>query len=820
MPKANIVQTNFTAGEISPITLGRVDLERYRNAVQEMENFLPQIQGGAHSTPMRRFNAEAKFTDRKCRLIRFIFSKTEANMLEFGHNYIRFFNQDRTQVMAGMVPYEIATVYDEDELFELEYVGTADTILLFHENHPVQRLRRFANDNWVIDDAPFDPQPFFEQGFGSNDDLTLSQTTPGAGVSLTVDGGGPFNTFREADVGRQFTAGAGLALITGYVSQGEIEVTIQNEFESTAVTGGTWTILGSPQAQCTPSKDGEVGETINLTLGDGLTFGDVFTLDQAVFSGPSTIEFRSITDHGYLAGDTVVVDDCIPYEYNGTYEIIAVPTTTRFDVTYGPDPGSITTLGTVKELISGSSTEGWRLTDVGSFVKINGGLLKITAYNSEVSVDAIVVQKMTSDVPAEANAWSLNQEIWNDENGYPRCGVFFQQSLVVGGSPAFPHSISKSVIGEPFNFTLGVNDDDAFLYTLDVSEFDPIIHLTKVKNQLLALTTGSEYTLTGGVEAPMTPTNVQIDNPTAYGANEVRPVRVANDIVFINRSGTKYRALGYELTRDSFASPDLTKLSEHITGTGIVDMTYQQEPESIIWAVRDDGVIVTLCIDRAEGILAFARQVPTEGTTYESVESIPAELGTDEVWCVVNTGSNRYIESFDRSTPYGVASAISETVVTPTDVLSGLDHLEGQEVEVVGDGVIAGTFTVSGGQVQLTEEYTQFYAGLSSHGRIKTVNPEFLTQFGSAQGNPQRIGKVFVRVFETFALEVNGNQLQFCDNRQFGGSLLDQPIPAFTGDKEITRLGWQDRAEIEIEQANALPVNILSIIMQTTVNNE
>ena len=87
-------QTNFTAGELSPRMLGRFDLDKYGNGAKELENVVPVIQGGVRSTEGTEFIAEVKDSTRKTRLTRFVFSKTEALMLEFGHQYIRFFDQD------------------------------------------------------------------------------------------------------------------------------------------------------------------------------------------------------------------------------------------------------------------------------------------------------------------------------------------------------------------------------------------------------------------------------------------------------------------------------------------------------------------------------------------------------------------------------------------------------------------------------------------------------------------------------------------------------------------------------------------------------
>ena len=48
--------------------------------------------------------------------------------------------------------------------------------------------------------------------------------------------------------------------------------------------------------------------------------------------------------------------------------------------------------------------------------------------------------------------------------------------------------------------------------------------------------------------------------------------------------------MAYKYDSDAYGAPDMSVLSEHATETGIIDMAYQQEPESILFLVRDDGV--------------------------------------------------------------------------------------------------------------------------------------------------------------------------------------------------------------------------------------
>ena len=581
----------------------------------------------------------------------------------------------------------------------------------------------------------------------------------------------------------------------------------------------------SPQAVCNPSSNANVGATINLTLSTGAIYDDPFSISNSGYDGgasPPEFQFATTSSNGYNIGDIVEIYGCVPFAWNGTYEIVglvdALPNGDDFQVNGAPGPGAMTKKGSVRKITVSSTVAGWRAGDVGSFVSINGGLIEITSYSSSSVVSGIVRQKMTSDAGAQKGAWSLQQSMWSSVLGYPRTGAFFQQRLVCGGSTAYPHTVWASVTGEYLNFEIGTDDDEAFIYDIDATEFDPILHLATIKNKLIALTSGKEFTLTGGVESPMTPTNVQVENPTDYGCNDVRPVRVENELLYLNRVGKKLRAMGYRFDNDSFSSPDLTKLSEHITGDGIVDMAYQQEPESIVWMVRSDGTMVTCAIDREEGVLAFARQV-TDGF-FESVTAIPNGDGVDEVWCVVKRtidgGTVRYIESFDSSVDYGLHSAITGTFAPADDTIAGLDHLEGETVDVIADGVVMSTAVVSSGQITLTRTCDAYSVGLPSRGYIKTLNPEIVTQMGSAQGNNVKLGRITLRVLDTVCINIAG---QYIDLRKFGSSLLDQAAPAFTGDVDVSKLGWAKNGYIELEQANALPFHVLAIIIRMTVNN-
>src|SRR5690554_571077 len=107
MARVSPIQTNFTAGELSPRLEGRVDLAKYANGCRLLENMLVHPHGGASRRSGTRFAAEVKNSADQVRLVPFEFSTVQAYMLEFGPGYIRFYMNDGRIESPPGTPYEI-----------------------------------------------------------------------------------------------------------------------------------------------------------------------------------------------------------------------------------------------------------------------------------------------------------------------------------------------------------------------------------------------------------------------------------------------------------------------------------------------------------------------------------------------------------------------------------------------------------------------------------------------------------------------------------------------------------------------------------------
>lgn len=659
--RANLIKTNFTAGEISPRLMGRVDIARYANGAKVLENGVVVVQGGVMRRPGTRFAAATKYGDKKARLIPYVFNRSQAYVLEFGDGYMRVYQNGKQVVNGDNTPYEIVSPYTAAQLPDVNYVQGADTMFLVHEQVPPQRLQRLGQTNWVLEPAPFDVEPFDE-------------------------------------------------------------------------------IRDTPQKWCKPSIKEFVGSEVTLTLSD------------------------------------------------------AEP----------PEDGDGTFTGA-----------GWVSQDVGSYVRINDGLVLINSVTSSQTAVGTIRSVLSATQAASPGAWTREDSVWGGDMGYPGAVTLYQQRLVLAGSTRFPQNIWFSETGIYLSFEIGTEDDKAISFTLSSDQLNPIVHLAQM-NTLIALTYGGEFTITAGNESAITPTNISVKNPSPYGCNNIRPVRVGTEIMFMQRAGKKLYSAAYD--PDSFVAytaTDMTILSEHVTVSGACDMAYQQQPDPFVWLVRNDGVMASMSIDRTQDVIAWARH-STDGA-FESVVCIPSE--TDDVVYVitrrqVNGQTVRYVETLDST--LRTDAAVTGVSVEGSTTWGGLLHLEGKTVDVVADGSVMPQAVVSSGQITLSRKAKTVEVGLHYRTKIETLTPEVATSEGTTQNAKKRTSEVTMRFLETTGATCNSQIIPF---RQFGPQILNQPAPLFTGDHYWGKLGWERGEDtLVIEQDQPLPFHLLAIIFTFTSN--
>jgi hypothetical protein len=259
-------------------------------------------------------------------------------------------------------------------------------------------------------------------------------------------------------------------------------------------------------------------------------------------------------------------------------------------------------------------------------------------------------------------------------------------------------------------------------------------------------------------------------------------------------------------------------LSEHLFESGVKEMAYVDNPDSLLLVVMNDGTMAVASIDNDYNIVGWTQWV-TDGE-YESVASIETD-DRGEVWVVVKRDiggfNRRFVEQFqttlweDVEDAYFVDCGLDGSY-SGTETVTGLNHLEGEIVSVNADGSDFGTYTVTGGGITFSPELTanNVVAGLPYTAEIETLEIESGSQAGTSQSRVKDIYRVFVRLYRTIGLKYGESgdeeEVSFYDPEETEPTL-------YTGDKDFTYSAGYDRnATVRLIHDYPLPFTLLAIM--------
>ena len=268
------------------------------------------------------------------------------------------------------------------------------------------------------------------------------------------------------------------------------------------------------------------------------------------------------------------------------------------------------------------------------------GCVKITAVTSSTVATAKVYDTLESTSATEI--WAEGS--WSDYRGWPACVIFFSDRLIWGCTTTEPQTWWASNTGDYTNFVVysPLLDTDSITSNFLSRELNDIRYAIAL-NEIIFLTGASEWVVgpisSGGA---FTPSTVHQSCQGYRGSAYVNPAIVGNRAIYVQPKGTIVRDLGYSYDVDGYTGDDLTLFSRHLfEGHKITRMAYQQEPDSIVWMVRDDGVLLSMTYLREQKMLAWAKH-DTDGT-FEDVCCISSD-DEDEIWFVIKRDGKRYIE--------------------------------------------------------------------------------------------------------------------------------------------------------------------------------
>lgn len=256
------------------------------------------------------------------------------------------------------------------------------------------------------------------------------------------------------------------------------------------------------------------------------------------------------------------------------------------------------------------------------------------------------------------DVWAI--AAWSDEYGYPSEVEFFSDRLVFAGTPTQPQALWFSKAGNyrDFGRSQPIVDDDSITATINARQVNAVKDLLPL-DKLIIMTTGGEWETGTGDGDVLTPTTIAFKPQTYHGSTGV-PALVIGDVgLHVQRGGKVIRTLGYQFERDGYRGNDITVFSSHLfEGRQVVEWDYAQTPLSVVWAVRDDGVLLALTFMLEQEVIGWT-PMEVDGDV-ESVCCIP-EGNEDVLYAVIRRtvdGSEvRYVERLSSRTVADIREA-------------------------------------------------------------------------------------------------------------------------------------------------------------------
>ena len=749
-----ISQLAFTTGEVSPDVSSRFDLEQYKSALLEAENVIIRPYGAVAKRQGSQYVGQVKYSDKPTRLFEFTTNTNNSFMLEFGDKYIRVWNYG---VYTGV---EFATPFDSDILFDLNCIQSGDVMFICSGKYPIQTLSRYSDTDWRMSAYKLTEQPYDEINTDNGHTLTVNGDT----ITSTKD------LFTQDMVGS-------IVQIAHYIEA----------------------VHTSKSGEAVEKKYG-VGR---FSKHEKTVYNNI---DYNVERFSTDVELSwKFTTHGTWEG-TVKIQ--ISNNDGQTWKDYRTYTSkSDYNVT---DSGKIEAgarLKYISDIQKGSVN-----CDLSILPFMQYGVVEIVSVENSKTAKVNILNGIKEGEPS--HQWKLGS--WNRGNGYPKLCTFYQDRFVVAATNKKPNYIWMSRTGDYPNFGVEkvegtITDDSAITLPVINRKMCEIRHLVPA-NDLIILTSGNEWIVSG--DKTITPTNCNLKTQTQRGALSCEPQFIGNRCVFVQERGGTVRDMGYSYESDNYTGQDLTLfVKTRVRGYLTITSAYAQDPDSIIYYIRNDGEINCLTYIPEQKVYGWSHFV-TNGK-YLYCESV-SEGEQDSLYILVErTLQGKKVKCIERMVPlYSDDVNVFLDCYVEFKSSNAIDsinipHLSGQTVQVViDDNQQPDVVIPDDGLLQLNVSGSNIKIGLPFTSKIRVPSVEMQMQDGTLQGRVATVSRVVLRVHKSFGGKI-GRTFDRMDD------ITLPPDKLFTGDKPVIlpKMGvnYSTDTSICIKHNDPFPFNLLSI---------
>ena len=827
MPSVYSLQSVMNKGELTPKLHARVDSPYYRLGLKKCRNFYPLVQGGITKRSGTRYVAEALASGRTTmfgRLVPFVFSESQAYVLDFGDNRLGFLYRGGPVETSPGNRYTITTPYDITELEGLAFVQSADIVYLVHPNHPIHKLERYGETDWRL--TKFTPKngPWLDVNIKDNNALAqgLARPTISASSSASASEGSASSLLNKSP--------------TSFLRVNTASFYVQYQLSSALVCNG-YEVKGSNPGWSDPSRYvasyprkwrflGSTDGTNWDVLDSRVAEADWYVAEERAYY------FENKTAYRYYRLDIEARNGDKDFTTIGSLRLSFenVPGTLNFENTENVNSGDGFTADDIGRQIRWQGDDGyWRIFDITGVVdsqNVSGKWNGFWLWNSDV----------------KAKTWQLGA--FSEYSGYPTTATIFQERLCFAGTKQQPRTVFMSTSGDYENFEIPdpLTDEAPITVTIAGAQQDRIEWLREAEQLLMVGTTDGIASLGGTEDAAVSATNIQQRKHTGFGtAPNIQPARVGAVLVFIGFHRTTVHELIYSAQNNGYDAPNMAVLADHIYAKKVNDIVFSQTPHDQVFMGLDDGTVASMTYERAQEVVGNA-VFEFPGGKVKSIAVIP-ELGRDALYLLmertIDGRSKQYVERLEKPFDYGMdgdawfLDSALQYEGPQEDVLTGLGHLEGETVRVYGwddselpSGeplpIFTEDYVVRNGQVDLTMPVTFAIVGLPFDAYAHTMPHVMDAADGTTLGRAKRVDAISVHLLNSRAIQVRAGH---DENREYAppeevllrgfSDNMDSYVPLFTGHKNVPIDDtWESDGELEIRSVEPQPATILAVTSQ------
>lgn len=218
---------------------------------------------------------------------------------------------------------------------------------------------------------------------------------------------------------------------------------------------------------------------------------------------------------------------------------------------------------------------------------------------------------------------------------YPGVVAYFQERRAYGYTLNQPDTYFMSEPGAFTNFNTRTPtiDSDAITGSPWSVQVDGIQWMIPIGGALLVMTGQETFLLTGAggsafTPQPLTPASQSAQPQGIDGISPtVQPIQIYQDVLYVQSKGSTYRDFKFDISNYSYTADDITQNSTHLfRNYQIIQHAWCEEPYRVLWAIRNDGILLSLTWLKSEKIAGWSRH-DTFGSFVSlcSVDELPVD---------------------------------------------------------------------------------------------------------------------------------------------------------------------------------------------------